>query len=82
MAPMQQIKFFRAADTELTGLEQTVNSWLAENAIRVVQVFGNLASPPPQLDTKSLALSRGNRPPSDVLLVVVYEVEADAAPGA
>ena len=70
---MHQIKIFKSLESDIGQLEKQVNSWLAETNVRVINMFGNIApqSPPPEVH--STTISKGSFPPSDVLLVVLYE---------
>lgn len=69
---MHQIKFFKGLENDLTGLEAEVNRWLATTKVRVVQLCGNLA--PQATSTAGVhALSTSGIPPSDVLLIVLYD---------
>ncbi|MCC9607022.1 hypothetical protein LOC68_14930 [Blastopirellula sp. JC732] len=71
---MQQIKIFMSVENEVSQTEAEVNAWLRESGVRVLQIFGNIA---PQ--TAPLGDPPGNSsgplrfPPSDVILVVLYE---------
>ena len=69
---MQQIKIFKAFESNLAGMEKEVNAWLAESGARVLQMFGNLA---PQSGERNEANSLAAYPyvASDVLLVILYE---------
>ena len=66
---MQQVKLFKGVETELSGLEQEVNDWIRESGARVTNITGNIAPQSGSLD------GPGQRryPPSDLLLIVVYE---------
>lgn len=71
--PAHQIKIFKGLEDETSTIEHDVNEWLRQNQVKVVQIFGNVA---PQALSASVAkntLTRTNHPPSDVLLVVLYE---------
>lgn len=70
---MHQIKIFKGTESELASLESDVNSWLAEQGGRIVQMFGNIAPQSTTLGGKPVGLSKGDFIPSDVLLVVAYD---------
>ncbi|MBM3883042.1 MAG: hypothetical protein FJ387_25555 [Verrucomicrobia bacterium] len=70
---MHQIKIFKGNETDLPSLEQSANDWLKENQVRVVHIFGNIAPQTPTPEERTTSLHRGSHPPSDVLLVVLYE---------
>lgn len=69
---MQQIKIFKGTESDLELLERSVNGWLAEAGVRVVNVFGNLAPQGPRQGQASV-LTKGGHAPSDLLIVVVFE---------
>jgi hypothetical protein len=69
---MQQIKVFKALETEAEMLERQVNDWLAKSGVKVLQISGNIA---PQSEggggrSGGLANTGGA---SDLLLIVLYE---------
>lgn len=70
---MHQIKIFKTLETDVGQLEKQVNAWLAESKVRVINMFGNIAPESPTPDESAPAISKGPHPPSDVLLVVLYE---------
>ncbi len=70
---MHQIKIFKALESDVASLEKQVNSWLAESKVRVINMFGNIAPQSPGPETNSATITRGSFPPSDILLVVLYE---------
>jgi len=69
---MQQVKIFKAVESELETLEAEVNEWLAESKARVINMFGNIA-PQSRSPSQSAGLTKGMFPPSDVLLVILFE---------
>ena len=76
---MHQVKIFKGLESSLPGLEKEVNTWLAENNVRVVQIFGNLAATSGERnETNSLAAYPYVA--SDVLLVVLYETAVASGP--
>jgi len=70
---MYQVKIFKGVESNLSGLEKEVNTWLAETNARVVQVFGNLA---PLSGERNEGNSLAAYPyvASDMMLVVLYEM--------
>ena len=68
---MHQIKIFKGVESDLMALEAEVNQWLSKTNARVVNMLGNIA--PQSAAAKPEVLSMGEFPPSDVLLVMVYE---------
>ncbi|MCP5519632.1 MAG: hypothetical protein H7A45_20515 [Verrucomicrobiales bacterium] len=71
---MQQIKIFKSTELDLELVERSVNEWLAQNQVRVVNIFGNIAPQGPKQGQSSV-LTKSGHSPSDLLLVVVYEKE-------
>lgn len=71
---MQQIKIFMSVESEVSQTEAEVNAWLKESGVRVLQVFGNIAPQTAPLGESGTSSSGPLRfPPSDVILVVLYE---------
>ncbi len=70
---MHQIKIFKGLENELPELETAVNEWLRNTAAVIVNVFGNISPQSGSGDAKQHGLTRSEFPPSDVMLVVVYE---------
>lgn len=69
---MHQVKIFRGVENEVTALEKQINAWLAAEAVKVINIIGNLSpqSPPPA--DKAGSISQSPWPPSDVLVIVHY----------
>lgn len=74
---MQRIKIFKGLESDLAGLENEVNQWLADSGARVVNLFGNIApqtlgagAPEKAVGTY---ITKSPYAPSDVLLVMLYE---------
>jgi hypothetical protein len=74
MAIMQQIKIFKGLESDIPALEKAVNTWLADSRVRVIQMFGNIAPQSQAPEDKQTTLHRGAHAPSDVIMVVLYEV--------
>jgi hypothetical protein len=70
---MHQVKIFKGIENDTAALEKQINSWLAGEAVRVINIFGNIApqTPPPPANAGSI--SQGAWPPSDILVIVHYE---------
>ena len=69
---MQQIKIFKGIETEINDLETRVNAWLKESGARVINSIGNIA-PQSLTESRGPGLSKSYTP-SDVLIVLVYEM--------
>ena len=75
---MQQIKFFKGVEADLTTLERDVNGWLKSNGVKVLNIFGNIA---PQSSRETGQASMFGKPgdggrafaASDVFIAVLYE---------
>ena len=72
---MQQVKIFKKDEDETHLLEEEVNQWIRNSGAKIISITGNIA---PQ--TEPLARKKKGRgksamefPPSDVLLIVLYE---------
>lgn len=70
---MQQMKIFKGVENDLTALEGEVNAWLRQSGARVVGMTGNIAPQTVTPETKGGGAGRSYYPPSDVILVVLYE---------
>ena len=64
---MQQIKIFKSIESELSSLEDEINSWMTEQNVTVINIFGNIAPQSPS------GPGMGSFSSSDVLVVVLYE---------
>ncbi|MBI1178851.1 hypothetical protein GC207_15575 [bacterium] len=71
--PVHQIKIFKGLEDDTTTIEHDVNNWLAENKVKVIQIIGNVAPQTLAAEAVKNTLSRTNHPPSDVMLVLLYE---------
>lgn len=70
---MHQIKIFKGLESELSALENEVNVWLAEEGVRIVQIFGNIAQQSIASVGKQVGLSKTDFVPSDILVVIAYD---------
>ena len=68
---MQQVRIFEVLETNLQELEDEINTWLRETGVKIISITGNVA---PQSQTSQ---PKARPAPSDVLLVVLYEVPED-----
>lgn len=74
---MQKIKIFKGVENELASLEAEVNAWLAASKANIKQIVGNIAPQSPAASVQGgHGLTKSEFPPSDVLLVVLYESNA------
>jgi hypothetical protein len=71
--PAHQIKIFKGLEDDTTTIEHDVNQWMKDSKVKVLQIFGNVAPQTLAPETVKNTLSRTNHPPSDVMLVVLYE---------
>ncbi len=67
---MQQVKVFKGIDAEIPEMERQINRWMRKSGAKVISITGNLT-----------AQSGGGGPMNsfaggDVLLVVLYEIDA------
>lgn len=70
---MHQIKIFKGLEDDASTIEHDVNEWLQKDKVNVIQIFGNVAPQALAPEAVSNTLSRTAHPPSDVLLVILYE---------
>ena len=71
---MPRIKLFKGLESNLEGLENQINAWLAQPGIRVLQAFGNMAPQTLPSDTRiTSTLGQPQHVSSDVFLVFLYE---------
>ena len=78
---MQQIRFFKSTENDLTSLQSEMNAWLKANPVRVVQIFGNIAPQTVSGEEAGTGLTKSAFAPSDVLVAVLYEYEEGAERG-
>ena len=69
----QQIKIFKSLESNHDQLEQDVNKWLSESNVKVLQILGNIAPQTPSPSMASRPAIESCYPPSDLMLVVLYE---------
>lgn len=77
IANMHQVKIFKGLESALPALEKEMNTWLVENPVKVVQIFGNLAATSGDRNEQN-SLAAYPYVASDVFMVVVYEVPGAA----
>ncbi len=70
---MQQVKIFKAMESDVDSLENEVNAWIRESGAQVVSVTGNIAPQSEASGSSVSGLSQGRFAPSDVVLIVLYE---------
>lgn len=71
---MQLVKLFTGLEGQTEALEQEINGWVQNTGAKIIQVTGNIAPQSTGQGTSSDGLGVGGRPPSDLFLVVLYEV--------
>jgi hypothetical protein len=70
---LQQIKIFKGVENGLAALEDEINNWLVSSDAAVLQVFGNIAPQTRPSTAHATGLSKSEFPPSDVMIVVLYD---------
>lgn len=70
---MQQIKVFKGVESEVGRLEAEVNAWIRQTGAKIISVTGNIAPQSPGAAGGKGGLGQGAFPPSDVVLVLLYE---------
>jgi hypothetical protein len=68
---MQQIKLFKGTENDVDGLEKEVNAWIRSSGVKVLSVMGNIA--PQSEGGDATGLGKSGFPPSDVILIVLYD---------
>ncbi len=72
---MQQVKIFKGIESDISNLENEINAWLRETGARVVSITGNIA-PQTDMDNASGGMGASRFPPSDVVVILLYEAGA------
>ncbi len=72
---MQQVKIFKNVENNLSELEEEINGWIAQSGAQIVSLTGNIA---PQSDPSAPGggLTNSTFPPSDVVVIILYEKSA------
>jgi hypothetical protein len=70
---MRQIKIFKGVENQLPALEAEVNAWIAQSQADVVDIQANIAPQTASSKAHATGLTQGEFPPSDVIVVVLYE---------
>jgi hypothetical protein len=70
---MQQVKIFKGLENDLSTLETAVNDWIRKSRASVVSITGNIAPQSMPSGGNSPGLTKSSFPPSDVILVLLYE---------
>jgi len=68
---VQQVKIFKSLESDITQLENEVNTWIRESGAKIVAITGNIA-PQTVSGDRTDALGKGAFAPSDVIIIVVY----------
>lgn len=67
---MQQVKIFKAVDTELEDMEKQINRFIRKNNIRVLSISGNHSA---SLDSASGPMNTFSG--GDVTVIMLFEIE-------
>jgi hypothetical protein len=70
---MQQVKIFKGVESDISALEAEVNAWIRESGAKIVSITGNIAPQSNLPDGKGGVTTRSLYPPSDVVLIVLFE---------
>jgi hypothetical protein len=63
---VQKVKLFKSIESELGVLEKEINTWVADEKIKIISITGNIASQTPGSHI-------GSQSASDVFVIVLYE---------
>ena len=70
---MQQVKIFKGVESDVSVLEKEVNAWIRQSGAQVISITGNIAPQSQELGKKTGSLGKSAFPPSDIVLIVLYE---------
>ncbi len=72
---LQRVKIFKNVENNLGELEKEINAWISQSGAQIISLTGNIA---PQSDSSGAVggLSNSAFPPSDVVIIVLYETSA------
>ena len=73
---MQQVKIFKSLESDVRALEKEVNEWISQSGAKVISVTGNIAPQSESPGTTARGIGRSCYPPSDVVLIVLYDAAA------
>ena len=71
---MQQVKLFKAIESDITEVEQEINDWLKQSGAKVISMSGNIAPQSMKTADQQSSLSSGPFAASDVLVAILYEI--------
>jgi hypothetical protein len=67
------VKIFKGIENGLGELADEINSWIVESHAEVLQIVGNIAPQTASSKANATGLAQGDFPPSDVIVIVLYE---------
>ena len=67
---MQQVKIFKAVDTEIAELEHQMNRWMRKSGAKVISITGNLTAQASSGIGPMNSFAAG-----DILIVVLYDID-------
>lgn len=70
---MHQIKIFKGVESELEELEKTVNDWIRQSGVKLLDVTGNIAPQSESQGGSARTSSNFRYAPSDVIIIITYE---------
>ena len=68
---MQQVKIFKAVDTELDEMEKRINRFIRKNGIRVLSISGNHSAASDSSTGPMNTFAGG-----DVTVIMLYEIDS------
>lgn len=72
---MQRVKIFKSIESDVSKLEQEINQWIESSGARVLNITGNIAPQTESVGGSSMSSAPTRYPPSDILVIVVYDVQ-------
>ena len=71
---MRQVKLFKSLESDISALEKEVNTWIRDSGVQIVRITGNIAPQSDKMGSTSAGLGGSQFMPSDVLMIILYEV--------
>ena len=72
---MQKVKIFKSLENDVVRLEREINEWIAASGAKIISLTGNIAPQSERTGASTGGMGDSRYPPSDIVLVVLYEGE-------
>ena len=70
---MRKVKIFKSLENDIARLEVEVNEWIAQSGAEIISLTGNMAPQSERTGASTGGLGDSRYPPSDIVLIVLYE---------